>query len=147
MSAMRKRIVGLALGILMATAAAEDAVIQPKDLAAQLKAKGAKPALFYVGFAVMYKKHIPGAINTGPASRAQGLDGLKAAVAGLPRDREVVLYCGCCPWDQCPNMKPALALLKQMGFTGAKSLVIPTNFATDWVDHGYPVEQAGAAAK
>jgi len=139
--------VGLTLGILMATAAAEDAVIQPKDLVAQLQAKGAKPTLFFVGFAVMFKKHIPGAINTGPASRAQGLDGLKAAVAELPRDRELILYCGCCPWDQCPNMKPALALLKEMGFTRVKALMIPTNFAADWVDHGYPVEQAGAATK
>jgi rhodanese-related sulfurtransferase len=144
---MRKRIVGLALGILIATAAAEDAVIQPKDLAAQLQAKGAKPAIFYVGFAVMYKKHIPGAITMGPTSRTQGLEGLRAAVAGLPRDREVVLYCGCCPWDQCPNMNPALSLLKQMGFTRVKALMIPTNFAADWVDHGYPTELAGAATK
>jgi len=143
---MRKGIVGVAFGLLIAAAAAEDAVvIQPKDLASELQAKGARPAIFYVGFAVMYKKHVPGAINTGPASRAQGLDGLKAAVAGMPHDREVVLYCGCCPWDQCPNMKPALALLKQMGFTRVKAVMIPTNFATDWVDHGYPVEQVAAA--
>ena len=143
---MRKRIVGIVLGVLVAATAAEDAVvIQPKDLAEELQGKGAKPAIFYVGFAVMYKKHVPGAVHTGPASRAQGVDGLKAAVAGLPRDREVVLYCGCCPWDQCPNMKPAMALLKQMGFTHVKAVMIPTNFATDWVDHGYPVEQVAAA--
>src|SRR5438132_14250916 len=109
-NAMQKRIVGLALGILVIVAAADSVLVQPKDLAAQLQGKGTKPALFYVGFQTMYRKHIPAAIFVGPGSRTQGLDALKAAAAGLPRERDVVVYCGCCPWDQCPNMKPALAL-------------------------------------
>ena len=95
----------------------------------------------------MYRKHIPAAIFVGPGSRTQGLDALKAAAAGLPRERDVVVYCGCCPWDQCPNMKPALALLKEMGFTRVRALMIPTSFAADWTDHGYPIEEAKPAAK
>jgi rhodanese-related sulfurtransferase len=147
---MRKRIAGIALAILaIATAADNDnALVQPKDLAEQLQAKGPKPALFYVGFAVMYRsKHIPAAIFAGPTSRSQGLEALKAAAAELPRDRDVVIYCGCCPYDQCPNVKPAITLLKQMGFTHVRTLMIPTNFAADWVDHGYPVEEGKPAAK
>ena len=49
---------------------------------------------------------------------------LKEAVEKLPRDREIVIYCGCCPWDKCPNMQPAFAALREMGFTKAKALFI-----------------------
>jgi len=50
-----------------------------------------------------------------------------------------VIYCGCCPWNHCPNMWPAYNLLHQMGFTHLKALYLPDNFGTDWVNKGYPV--------
>ena len=139
----------LAIGLLAALAgaqAADTSLAQPKDLAAQLQAKGAQPALIHVGFAVLYRgKHIPNSIYAGPANTPAGLQALRAAVASLPRDREIVVYCGCCPWDHCPNIKPAMEALKQMGFTRTKALNIPTNLAVDWFDHGYPAELAEAA--
>jgi Rhodanese-like domain len=120
---------------------AQQDLIQPKDLAAQLRSSGAKPALFHVGFGILYRaRHIPGSVYAGPASQPEGLRALRAAVEKLPRDREVVVYCGCCPWDHCPNVRPALALLKQMGFKNARALMIPTNLATDWTARGYPVD-------
>jgi rhodanese-related sulfurtransferase len=128
--------------------AAETGTVEPKDLAARLHGQGAKPVLLHVGFAVMYRgKHIPQSIYAGPARNAEGLEALKKAVANVPKDREIVVYCGCCPYEMCPNVKPALEALRQMGFTKVKALMIPTNFATDWVDHGYPVELGEAAAK
>ena len=121
-------------------------VVKPKDLAARLQSQGAKPVLFHVGFPVLYRgRHIPNSVYAGPGSKAEGLDALKAAVSSLRRDGEIVLYCGCCPFDKCPNVRPAVALLKQMGFTNVKVLSLPTNFAADWVDHGYPVEEGPAA--
>ena len=140
----------LAIALLAALAGAQAAdmsLAQPKDLAAQIQSKGAQPALIHVGFAVLYRgKHIPNSIYAGPANTPAGLQALRAAVASLPRDREIVVYCGCCPWDHCPNIKPAMEALKQMGFTRAKALYIPTNLAVDWFDHGYPAE-LGEAAK
>lgn len=116
-------------------------LIQPKELAARLAGKGAKPTILYVGFHVLYKsKHIPGAIYAGPGNKPEGLEVLKKAAAALPKDREIVIYCGCCPWAQCPNMKPAFPLLRQLGFKNLKALVIETNFAVNWVQMGYPVE-------
>jgi rhodanese-related sulfurtransferase len=85
-----------------------------------------------------------GSIYAGPGSRAEGLEALKVAAGKLPRDREIILYCGCCPWSNCPNVKPAVELLKQMGFTRVKAMFVETNFAKDWIDKGYPVE-AGTA--
>jgi rhodanese-related sulfurtransferase len=132
----------------LAALAAEITTLEPKDLAAQLQAKGDRPPLVHVGFSTLYRgKHIPQSIYAGPASRADGLDLLKKAVANLPRDRELVVYCGCCPWEMCPNIKPAMEALRQMGFTKVKALMIAKNFQTDWVDHGYPVEAGEAAAK
>ena len=140
----------LAIALLAALAGAQAAdmsLAQPKDLAAQIQSKGAQPALIHVGFAVLYRgKHIPNSIYAGPANTPAGLQALRAAVASLPRDREIVVYCGCCPWDHCPNIKPAMEALRQMGFTRAKALYVPTNLAVDWFDHGYPAE-LGEAAK
>jgi rhodanese-related sulfurtransferase len=139
---MRIRTFGATLALVTVALAADMPTVEPKDLAAALQAKNGAPALFHVGFAVMYRsKHIPGSIYAGPGSQADGLDALKTAVAKLPHDREIALYCGCCPFDRCPNVRPAVALLQQLGFTRVKVLHIPTNFGADWVDHGYPVEE------
>lgn len=123
---------------LLAFAAGEMAMVQPAELAARLSEK---PAIFYVGPNVMYRsKHIPGAIYAGPGNKAEGIAMLKAAVEKLPRDREVLIYCGCCPWDKCQNMQPAFEALRAMGFTKAKGVYMAENFKTNWLDKGYPFE-------
>jgi rhodanese-related sulfurtransferase len=124
-------------GVLV-VAAADMALIQPPELVSRLSAK---PAIFQVGPNVLYRsKHIPGAIYAGPGSKAEGLALLKKAVADFPKDREIVLYCGCCPWERCPNVAPAAAELKATGFTHVKVLHLPDNFKTNWIDQNYPVE-------
>ncbi len=114
-------------------------VIQPKDLAAHLSSK---PVILHVGFNVLYRnsKHIPRTVYAGPGRQPEGLEMLKAAVEKLPRDREIVIYCGCCPWDHCPNIRPAMALLQQFGFKNVKALYLPENYKVNWIDAGYPVE-------
>ena len=82
----------------------------------------------------------------GPGNKEEGLAELKKAVADVPKDRQIVLYCGCCPWDHCPNMKPAYSLLHSLGYTKIKVVEIPNNFAKDWVDKGLPVEGATASS-
>ena len=124
--------------------AADLALVQPPDLTAQLAGKGARPAVFMVGPNVLYRsKHIPGSVYAGPGNSEAGLAMLKAEAGKVGRDREVVVYCGCCPWDRCPNVKPAVDLLKQMGFANVKALYLATGFKADWLDKGY----AAAAPK
>jgi len=114
--------------------------IQAADLAAELKAGGDKPLLIHVGFHTLYQQaHIPGSEYIGPTSEDAALQKLRARVEKLPKDASIVIYCGCCPWSHCPNVKPAAAALAQMGFTNAKVLYIGHNFGADWADHGYPV--------
>lgn len=121
--------------------APETSVIQPKELDARLREKGEKPAILYVGFAAGYRAgHIPGAVLAGPAESVEGLETLKTAAMELPRDRETVVYCGCCPWESCPNVRPALTVLRELGFIRVKALILQNNFDADWVASGYPVE-------
>ena len=117
----------------------QSVLIQPAELAAMLKG-GPKPVILQVGFKVMYDEaHIPGAVYGGPASKDDGVAVLKDAAANLDKSQETILYCGCCPWEHCPNVAAAWRTLKELGFTNLKVLYIPKNFGADWVEKGYPV--------
>ncbi len=119
-------------------------VVRPPDLAKELSdPKGKKPFIVCVGFRTLYRSaHIPGASFHGPGASMEGLEDLKKWAQNVPRGQPVVIYCGCCPWNRCPNVRPAFQALRQMGFTRLRVLSIDTDFATDWVEKGFPV-QAG----
>jgi thiosulfate/3-mercaptopyruvate sulfurtransferase len=107
--------------------------------------KAPRPIVLHVGFEVLYRGgHIPGAIYAGPASRPTGLENLRKAAARIPRNREVVIYCGCCPMTKCPNIHPAYAALQKMGFRHLLVLDLPQDFAHDWVEKGLPVARGAA---
>ena len=111
----------------------------PEDLVKTLQSNGPKPLILNVGPRMLYSQaHIPGAEFIGPGSEAQGIEALKQRVKSLPKTKNIVLYCGCCPWQHCPNVEPAYKLLRSMGFTRVKVLYIPTNIGVDWVYKGYP---------
>ncbi|MGH9455582.1 MAG: rhodanese-like domain-containing protein [Terriglobia bacterium] len=120
-------------------------VVEPAELAkAVSNESGEKPAVVCVGFDFLFRgAHIPGAAYAGPARDAKGLDALKKWASSIPRDHEVILYCGCCPLHQCPNVRPAFKALAGMGFKNVKVLYLPDNFQKDWVAKGYPVVKKG----
>jgi rhodanese-related sulfurtransferase len=122
-------------------------LMEPEALAARLKTAAEKPAILYVGFPVLYRgAHIPGAVLAGPLSKPEGVEALKQAVAKLSKESSIVLYCGCCPFTKCPNVRPAFRILREMGYTNVKLVVMPTNLHTDWTAKGYPVEKAAGAS-
>ncbi len=113
-------------------------LIRPEELAKALQSS-ARPIVFNIGPRVIYvQAHIPGAAYIGPTANPQELEKLRARAASLPRDSFLVIYCGCCPWEHCPNIRPAYQELKQMGFTRLKVLYIANSFGSDWVEKGYP---------
>ena len=118
-------------------------IISPADFVNELKQNhGASLKIIYVGVHALYVgAHIPGSIFHGPGSTDQGLADLKQYAATLPKDSNIVIYCGCCPLDRCPNLRPAFSTLKEMGFSQLRVLILPTSFAADWVDKGYPIEK------
>lgn len=115
-------------------------LIQPEELVKLFQTAGTeKPLMIQVGSHVLYAQaHIPGSEYIGPASSDAGLQKLRERVAPLPRSKFIVLYCGCCPWGHCPNVKPADDALHALGFTNVKVLYIADNFGTNWVEKGYP---------
>jgi len=117
-------------------------LIQAAELNRLLHTHGAeKPLILQVGSRMMFaQEHIPGAEYAGPGSQADGVEQMRTHVASLPRTASIVLYCGCCPWNRCPNVGPAYSLLHEMGFTRVKVLYLADNFGDDWVNKEFPIE-------
>lgn len=122
---------------------AAGALIEPDQLAGTLSQSKEKPPVICVGVKVLYEgAHVPGALYLGPARTADGLDTLHKWAENLSREKLMVIYCGCCPWEKCPNIRPAYSELQKMGFTNIKVLHINQDFANDWVAKGFPVDKA-----
>ena len=129
----------LAFGQSANTSIDKQQLIQPEELAKTLQS-GHKPVVLYIGPRMFYTQaHIPGAEDMGPAARPEGMDKLRQRARSLPHDASVIIYCGCCPWEHCPNIRPAYDELSKMGFTRLKVLYLATSFGKDWADKGYPV--------
>ena len=118
-------------------------LIQPEALSRLLQAGGAeKPLVLQVGSHVLFAEaHPPGAEYAGPGSQPAGIQLLQNRVNALSRKKLIVLYCGCGPGNRCPNVGPAFAKLREMGFTNVKVLYLADNFGTNWVEKGYAVEK------
>jgi hypothetical protein len=113
--------------------------ISAEALAAVLRGSGAKPLVLQVGVARLFRyAHIRSSEYAGPASEPQGIEMLRQRVQALPRTAAIVIYCGCCPWEHCPNVHPAYDELRKMGFRNVKALYLPNNFKFDWDDKDYP---------
>jgi thiosulfate/3-mercaptopyruvate sulfurtransferase len=122
-----------------ATSIPASQLVSPEDLVKAIQTGKEKPLMIQVGSHVLYEQaHIPGSEYIGPASNEAGLQQLRKRVDPLPRKKSILLYCGCCPWNHCPNVKPAIEALQAMGFTNVKVLYIADNFGANWVDKGYP---------
>lgn len=120
-------------------------VLEPAALASMVKGEK-PPTVLCVAFPVLYKlKHISNAGFAGPGSKPEGIEMLKKAVANLPKNADLVIYCGCCPMVKCPNIRPAYKTLKEMGYTHVRILDIPNNMNADWYSKNYPSEEGSAA--
>ena len=133
----------LAFSVLASPQAAKPQSAMPQvsaeDLAATLRGNGEKPLVLQVGVARLYRySHIRGAEFAGPASDPAGIEMLRKRVQGLQRSTAIVIYCGCCPWEHCPNVRPAYDELLKMGFRNVRALYLPSNYKFDWDDKGYP---------
>ncbi len=110
-------------------------LMAPADLASILNDAGQKkPVIICVGPGAL----IRGSLDMGPAQEKENLEKLKQKLNTLPRDANVVIYCGCCPFEHCPNIRPAFRLLNEMKFSNARLLNLEHNIRTDWVAKGYP---------
>ncbi len=119
--------------------------VQPAQLVAELQdSQHSHPLVIYVGVRTLFAgAHIPGAVFLGPGSSEQGIAELKKYAAGLPKNSDVVLYCGCCPLEKCPNLRPAFSALKDFPLARLRVLILPNSFSADWAEKGFPVQKGG----
>ncbi len=112
-------------------------LIEPSELAKILNSKKDLPVIISVGPAAT----IPHSIDIGMVKDKANLDKLKNELKKLPKQSKVIVYCGCCPFERCPNVRPAIDVLKKMNFTNYYLLNLPNNIKKDWIDKGYPVSK------
>jgi hypothetical protein len=109
-------------------------LMQPAELAERIQTNK-NTYIYSIGPSGLIKT----ATLVGETRDAKNLAKLRNEVSKLPKDASVVVYCGCCPFKNCPNIRPAFALLNEMGFTNHKLLNLAQNLKVDWIDKGYPM--------
>lgn len=122
----------------------EEQLIEPSELAAIIEDNDVtQPFIISISpenaHGLRPGKGIKGAVDFGAADEPENLEKLKASLKALPKDSEIVLYCGCCPFNVCPNIRPAFSLLNEMEFTNHKLLNLKKNIRVDWMNKGYPM--------
>jgi len=116
--------------------------VQAADLAKELGDAKNAPTVLFLGFKRLYSAgHIKGAQYHGTAGSEEGLKELTAWATGIPRTTSLVIYCGCCPMERCPNIRPAFKALQGLGFKNVRVLLLPQDFATDWAGKGFPYDK------
>jgi thiosulfate/3-mercaptopyruvate sulfurtransferase len=114
-------------------------LIEPGQLSRLIYAHGADlPVIFNIGPAGSIK----GSIEIGSPVEKSNLENFRKQLSLLKKEAPVVIYCGCCPFKNCPNIRPAFELLNEMGFKNSKLLDLPSNLKTDWIDRGYPMSDS-----
>ena len=85
------------------------------------------------------ERHVPGARRLPHVGTEEGRRALTRALEATPKGVGVVVYCGCCPYERCPSVRPANALLRASRRADAWWLDLPTSFEANWVERGFPV--------
>ncbi|MBA3680727.1 MAG: rhodanese-like domain-containing protein [Bacteroidetes bacterium] len=116
----------------------KEQLMPTKELADKINANTKdKPLILNVGPMELIK----GAVDVGRATSVTGIEKIKSTVAMENKNKIVVVYCGCCSYASCPNIKPAYDALISAGFKNAKVLELPEGIKPDWVAKDYPMEQ------
>lgn len=82
----------------------EKQLVEPADLANAISTKKDIPVIISVGPGAT----IPNSVDVGMINNSEGLQKLKTELKTMDRDKKIVIYCGCCPYEHCPNVRPAI---------------------------------------
>ena len=117
---------------------ADKQLMEPATLAEMMNDPAAQiPLLYNIG----PSGHIKNAIDIGEGKKQESMEKLRKELSQLPKETDIVIYCGCCPFKNCPNIRPAFNLLNDMEFTNHKLLNLSENLKVDWIDKGYPMSE------
>jgi len=111
-------------------------LLQPITLAKILNDSSAQiPLIYSLGPSGLIKN----SIDIGEGKNKQNIEKFRKELSKLPKNADIVIYCGCCPFKDCPNIRPPFNLLNEMQFTNHKLLNLPQNLKVNWIDKGYPM--------
>ena len=96
-----------------------------------------KPLIFNVGPMDKIKSSVFVGIGT---SASMG-DKMKSTLSMENKTKPIVVYCGCCSYASCPNIRPAYDFLVANGYKNTKVLELPEGLKPDWVAKGFPMEE------
>ena len=113
-----------------------DDLLEPSELSTKIKANKDLPAIFSIGPGAI----IPHSKDIGMVKEAENLQKFTDQLSTLAKNSQIIIYCGCCPFEHCPNVRPAIQLLKDLNFTNYKLLDLPHNIKVDWIDRGFPTQ-------
>ena len=111
-------------------------LLEPKELSYKIETGKNLPKVISIGPGVVIKN----SIGIGECRYNENIERLRTLVSTYRKDKEIVLYCGCCPFENCPNIRPAFTLMNELGFKNHKLLNIKNNIKADWIDMGYQTE-------
>lgn len=114
----------------------EKQLLSPEDLVKSITGENAPATYIYN---IGPSGHIKNSIDIGPGKEKSNIEKLRKELIKLPKEANIVIYCGCCPFGDCPNIRPAFSLLNEMKFNNHKLLYLPKNLKVDWIDKGYPM--------
>ena len=115
----------------------KEQLMSTTDLSIKIKTNSKdKPLIFNVG----PMENIKGAIEVGAATNVTFGSKVISYLTMENKTKSIVVYCGCCSYSSCPNIKPAYDYLIAQGYKNTKVLELPEGIKPDWVAKGYPIE-------
>ncbi len=115
----------------------KEQLMSTKELADKIQANAKdKPLIFNVG----PMENIKSAVAVGAATNVTFKSRMNETLAMENKTKAIVVYCGCCSYSSCPNIRPAYDALIAQGFKNTKVLELPEGIKPDWVAKGYPME-------
>lgn len=111
-------------------------LLQPAKLnEAYSKPAAAQPLILNMGV----ERNIKNAVEVGIVSSPSKYQKLVEVMKKVPKNREIVVYCGCCKLENCPNIPIALEKLSALGYKNVKILNLIEGINEDWIDKKYPM--------
>tara|TARA_A100001015_G_C14594384_1_gene557966 strand:+ start:79 stop:495 length:417 start_codon:yes stop_codon:yes gene_type:complete len=111
-------------------------LIEPSDLKNIISTQNQIPHIISIGPGQI----ISNSVGIGECRYDKNLIAFENHLSSISKDSEIVIYCGCCPFIDCPNIRPAFSLLNSLGYKNHKLLNIRNNIKTDWIDMNYPTD-------
>ena len=89
-----------------------DQLIEPSALSAMIKSDKEIPVIFSIGPGAV----VPHSNDIGMINESENMKKFKEQLSNLPKDTQIVIYCGCWPYDVCKIERVTTMIVKRKHF-------------------------------